>query len=386
MLDSQHFRRSSMQRTVFLLAIGVLSVGPSTTLAQSASLADDSTGLKGYDIEIILDASGSMSGDMGGRQKIDVAKEAILKMLHEIPPTARLAFRAYGHKEVPEAVACKNSELLMPFDRPDPGVVKKALSHLKPVGLTPIEYSLREAWKDFPNYTEFGKMIILVSDGEETCGGNPCAAVREMRAAGVDVQVNIVGFDVNQTAEKQLRCIADATGGEYRKAANAADLTKGLKALARRAKMEYTTTAGEIKPGTGFETATLIQPGKYKYNILAEELHFYKVNVAKGQKLAVTAKFRSEKPRPGNNQGDMVLKLFGKYEQPFARKSVILNASSTEFRMAATEAVINKAAPTVTIQVARPAAAFGFEAKQWDKEPVTYELSVYLEDPENANE
>lgn len=57
--------------------------------------------------------------------------------------------------------------------------------------------------------------MIVVSDGKETCGGDPCAAVRELRAAGIDVRVDVIGFDVGADERAQLVCIAGAGGGRY---------------------------------------------------------------------------------------------------------------------------------------------------------------------------
>src|SRR5262249_32648254 len=61
---------------------------------------------------------------------------------------------------------------------------------------------------------------------EETCGGDPCAAVREALADGVRMKVHVVGFDVTPKEAEQLKCIAEAGHGKDFKAANAAELGK----------------------------------------------------------------------------------------------------------------------------------------------------------------
>jgi len=311
-----------MKMKIILLVAGLLSLAIAPAQAQdqtqtlpvaSVLLKDgeaETKKLKGYHIEIILDVSGSMSGVIDGHRKIDIAKRAIEEMLAEIPPSAQLAFRAYGHRQLPEHKQCQDTELLFPFSTASRDKIGQALRPLQPRGLTPIDFSLRQAWNDFPVASEFGKMIILVSDGEETCGGDPCAAVRGMRAKGIDVQVNTIGFDVNKAAESQLRCIADATGGEYRKASNLQDLVEGLKAMARRAKLNYESAAAKIEPGTGFDNAPLIEVGEFGTEILGDEMHFYKLRVTKGQNLIAVARARCKKP------------VVSQYHGPTARISV----------------------------------------------------------------
>jgi len=340
----------------------------------------DAGQLKGYDIEIILDVSGSMSGEIDGQQKIDIAKSAIQETLNEIPQTARLAFRAYGHKEVPENQKCENSELLIPFGARAQDIVR-AMRPLVPRGLTPIEYSLRAAWNDFPTVTEFGKMIILVSDGQETCQGDPCAAVRDLQQNGINVQVNTIGFDVDKNAENQLRCIAKATGGEYRNATNAEDLLKGLKELASRAKLEYETTAGEIKPGTGFETAPFIKPGEFKTNILSDEIHFYKLEVEKGQNLIIVYRFRPERAIDGIAFCKMNLNLFDKYKRRIGRDSEQALADEAEFKDGSYEGLVKKTG-TIFLEINREPSHHGNARSKFDKVPINYELGVYLEDAE----
>lgn len=64
-----------------------------------------------------------------------------------------------------------------------------------------------------------------MTDGIETCGGDPVAAARALKESGIAVTVDVVGFDVASSAEQAaLRQVAEATGGEYADAQGAAEL------------------------------------------------------------------------------------------------------------------------------------------------------------------
>lgn len=361
----------------------MLFVGFLSSVIAPPLFAEQETKLKGYHIEIILDVSGSMSDMVENRQKIDIAKQAIEKMLGEIPKSANLAFRAYGHRDLPEGKQCTDSQLLIPFGGASRQKIIETISPLKPRGLTPIDYSLRQAYADFPNATEFGKMIVLVSDGQETCGGNPCAAVRELRAKGAEVQVNVIGFDVDQLAAKQLRCIADATGGEYRTANNAKDLVDGLKAMAQRAKITYETTAAEIKPGSGWDDATPLESGEFKYEILGDERHFYKMDIAKGQKLIAVLRARAKEPRRCQLSANVAISIYDKYKRPIDSSYSNVSAASTGFRTATFEQGFGKTMTVFAVVSRGPTkAATTTDKGNWDKEFVSYELGLYLEGPQ----
>jgi hypothetical protein len=73
--------------------------------------------------------------------------------------------------------------------------------------------------------------VVLVSDGQETCGGDPCATVKALKAAGVKFVLHVVGFAVTAADQAQLECIAQAGGGKYFAAADAAGLLAALQTV-----------------------------------------------------------------------------------------------------------------------------------------------------------
>ncbi|TIQ86177.1 MAG: hypothetical protein E5X44_25985, partial [Mesorhizobium sp.] len=94
-------------------------------------------------------------------------------------------------------------------------------------GKTPLTSAVRQAAEAL-KYTEDKATVILITDGLETCKGDPCALGRELRAAGVDFTVNVVGFGLTADEGKQVACLADNTGGKYIQASDEKALQDAL--------------------------------------------------------------------------------------------------------------------------------------------------------------
>jgi Ca-activated chloride channel family protein len=104
---------------------------------------------------------------------------------------------------------------------------------IQPKGKTPISRSLRKAADDL-RYTEEKATIILISDGKETCDPDPCGTAKQLKKEGIDFITHVIGFNVDKKTDKQLACIAHATGGEYFSAKNAKELNKAIKVVAKK--------------------------------------------------------------------------------------------------------------------------------------------------------
>lgn len=177
------------------------------------------------DTILILDASGSMWGQVDGQTKISAARAAVDAILDKWKPSDRLGLIAYGHRSKGD---CKDIEVLAPVSTFDPTLIKNAVKALNPKGKTPIADALRMAANTLKS-TENKATVVLVSDGIETCVADPCAVASELKKAGVGFTAHVVGFDVADPAAKaQLQCIARATGGVYLDARNASGLETAL--------------------------------------------------------------------------------------------------------------------------------------------------------------
>jgi len=168
-------------------------------------------------VELILDASGSMMGKLpSGELKITVAKAAVHKLVGCLDPKLELAFRAYGHQSPREKKDCQDTRLLVPFAplAKNRDKIRELLDNINARGFTPITHVLGLAAADFPD-TAKENVIILVSDGRETCEGDPCVLARQLKEKHAELVIHCVGLGVDAATRGQLECVAAAAGGQY---------------------------------------------------------------------------------------------------------------------------------------------------------------------------
>lgn len=207
-----------------------LSPGPGTleVVATGERIAKVSTPL----FELILDGSGSMRErrhKVDGRLKIDVAKDVATQIVEGLPDDATVAFRVYGHRiREGRRGDCQDSELMFPFGRVDKPRLIARIQAIQALGTTPLAYSLQQAAADFGGATG-EKVLILVTDGKEECGGSPAQLAEELNARGFDIRVNVVGFALAEEAVKQeMQRVAELTGGRFFDAQDAAGLRDAI--------------------------------------------------------------------------------------------------------------------------------------------------------------
>ena len=170
-------------------------------------------------IEIVFDASGSMNrriGDKKSPRRIDLAKKSLAEVADSMPGDAIVAMRVFGHRiREGRKGDCQDTELLIPFGPLDRAKLKKAVGGIRALGTTPIAYSLKKAGGDLPPGPG-ERRILLITDGKEECGGDPAGAVMELRRAGIDVRVDVVGFDLEDEADREAsRKVAEVSGGAF---------------------------------------------------------------------------------------------------------------------------------------------------------------------------
>lgn len=179
-------------------------------------------------VELILDASGSMLKRQGDKRRIDIAKETILGLIGTIiPAETSFALRVFGHKE---ADSCR-TDLEIPLAPLDPAKAGASVSAINAINLakTPIAASLSKVASDLEGITG-ERVVILVTDGEETCDGDPALAIRMLRSEGSDVRVNIVGYSIDDAALKEtFESWAAIGGGQYLDAPDASELAKAMR-------------------------------------------------------------------------------------------------------------------------------------------------------------
>lgn len=215
-----------MSKTLKLLCVLVLVSGASWA-GIAAEAGDDAARAgtpPGSNLLFILDASGSMWGRVDGEPKIVVAREVMSGLVRALPDDARAGLIAYGHRRKGDCMDIESLVALGPLDRDS---MIERIEGLNPKGMTPLTASVQQAIEQL-RQAEQSASVVLVSDGLESCGGDPCEAVRAARRSGVDFTLHVVGFDLGDADTKQLQCMADAGGGRFFSASNAGELAGAL--------------------------------------------------------------------------------------------------------------------------------------------------------------
>lgn len=181
-------------------------------------------------VELILDSSNSMAEKAGNTTKMEAAKQALTGFVAALPKNANVALRVYGHKggqdNVKKAESCASTELVYTFQPLDRPKFNQAARSFQPAGWTPVAGALKASQADFTgkNAEQHTNIIYMVSDGVETCGGDPVAAAKALHESDVKAIINVIGFDVDDEGREQLKQVAATGGGEYLEARDNAAL------------------------------------------------------------------------------------------------------------------------------------------------------------------
>jgi hypothetical protein len=206
------------------------------TLGAATTESSDQVTYKSINVELILDSSGSMGEELAdGQTRIDAAKQVLNQVIDALPEREgiNVGFRVYGHKgnnsEAGKAVSCRSTELKVPIEGVNKQALRDQVNAYAPVGWTPLALSLRESAKDFqPPAADEANFDVLVTDGLETCGGDPCSASRQLKSSDVAVTTHVIGFALTDEERANLQCIVDESGGLLLGAGNADELSNAL--------------------------------------------------------------------------------------------------------------------------------------------------------------
>lgn len=179
---------------------------------------------------IVLDASGSMNESDAPGPRIDAAKRAVTTLVDSLPDGSPLGLLVFGtstdSSDAAQAAGCQDIRTLVPVGPLNRADFRSAVSGVLASGYTPLGAALRDAAAALPG--DGPRNVILVSDGNDKCAPpEPCAVAAEL--AGPGLAIHTVGFRVDEVARGQLNCIADAAGGTYVDADNAAQLSARLR-------------------------------------------------------------------------------------------------------------------------------------------------------------
>lgn len=208
--------RSLLRAALLPMAAAAAALSPASAAAQSSP-----------DTLIVLDASGSMWGQIDGRAKIEIARETLSTVLSEVTSDMNIGMIAYGHRVRGQ---CSDIETMVPMGparQNVPRIIDQA-NRISPRGMTPLTDAVRQAAEEML-YTERAATVVLVTDGIETCDADPCALGRELEAAGIDFTAHVVGFGLTGDEGRQVACLAQNTGGRYIPADDSDQLVDALR-------------------------------------------------------------------------------------------------------------------------------------------------------------
>ena len=175
-------------------------------------------------ILFIYDASGSMWGQLDGKTKKEIASDVLSTTVNNLPDNQSIGLMAYGHRKKGD---CDDIEFLVDLDNASKSHITNAVKEMNAIGKTPLARSASMAIKSLKD-SKTKATIILITDGIESCDGDICEVVSKAKSEGIDFKIHVVGFGLKDEETKQLKCAAEAGGGNYYDAENANSLSDGL--------------------------------------------------------------------------------------------------------------------------------------------------------------
>lgn len=247
--DNDGLSGTVSREIVICEAIGTLSVVPGSGL-----LAPPKSML------LIVDASQSMGWWLGsGRDQVirmDAAKMALRELITAMPDQLNVGLLVYYN--------CDRIELVLPVGPLDRTRLLAEVEKLTPTGSTPIAGALQRAGAAL-TATPSPSLVVLVTDGEETCGGQPIRAAQELAASGLDLRIDVIGLAVEAEPEAvaQLRGIAAAGNGTYFRAESTDELQTALRLAAPMRFSVYDASGAIAMSGAVGDQAIPLRAGRY---------------------------------------------------------------------------------------------------------------------------
>lgn len=254
-------------------------------------------------IAFILDSSGSMAGRQGGKTKMQIAKDALGTAISGLDNANVIAsLSAYGFDTSVKKTAlasCPNTAQIVPFGKNQARRIARTANRLTAYGYTPLASSLRNAGASLQSVQASRRFTVLISDGEETCGGDPVAEAAALASAGVEVTTYVVGYDLDAKQKAELEAVANAGGTQFINARDGKSLARELKEIVNVAieKTERIAPSCEnpVQGGLSPLEATVLPPGIYTVGEVLKkgEYRYYAIPTREGERANIRALIQS---------------------------------------------------------------------------------------------
>lgn len=254
---------------------------------------------------ILLDASSSMLLNVEGKQKMAVAKTAANRFATTIGTNHDISLIVYGHagtqNDEDKQLSCTTIDEVYPLQTYESTKFAEAVDSVEAKGWTPIANAIKTAREKMAGTTE-NVTLYIISDGAETCDGDPVAEAKAFASEDGNRSVNIIGFDVDQAGENSLKEVAAAGNGEYISAKTIEDLNNSIKKTWVPSFLEVASKSNSLLKhwGQSFDemTARAKLADRIHYAGLNEKSRFFSaLNIMRGQKMITSEQYEQLKER-----------------------------------------------------------------------------------------
>lgn len=247
-------------------------------------------GIMGTDnIIIILDQSGSMEAPLDSQTRMEAAKKVTTKYMDRLPEYINFGLYTYGHKSGCDPLF----EIQSPFSKPNKKALAQKIAELKSTGLTPIGKSLEMLGKKLAG--KKGKFqILLVTDREESCGGDPLKEANKLASMitkDLSIQLNIIGIGLSSTTGDYMNNVANALGGSFENTNSTTELDNKFQ---KPLKEIFTNFKNMICLQTQVDKLLSCEQGR-KDKIIASEINLSSDASKEDKKLFMVQKAEAEK-------------------------------------------------------------------------------------------
>ncbi len=164
----------------------------------------------------VVDYSLSMAGKWEKRPKIQVLRTAMERLVQDLRdnhPDIAVGLRLFGHKSPKHWNDCRDTRLEVPIGLGTHAKIAEKLNLYEPRGVTPLAYTLQQVQKDFPT-SDGRNILILITDGAESCGGDPCAVMEALKSRNIILKPFIIGLQLDASAVATLSCAGTVYNAE----------------------------------------------------------------------------------------------------------------------------------------------------------------------------
>jgi hypothetical protein len=246
-------------------------------------------------VEIVLDTSGSMLQRFGGERRIDIAKRVLAELVRrDMPAGLPVAMRTF----VRERRSC-DTQLALPLGPLDPEALATDIEGLRILRSvrTPLAKAIRAVADDLAGVTG-PRIVIVVSDGVESCGGDPAREVRRLVDQGTDITLNVVGLALDdRSVRRSIRRLAALGGGSYFDARDPAEVAQAIRTAVSAPFQVFDAAGVLVARGTVGGGAIELSPGTYRVVVLTDPGMTYEgIVVETGRSVTVTLPSAGERP------------------------------------------------------------------------------------------